>query len=88
MEDQVQAELVRHLGCFRDYLGHLLPLLGVQALAAIGGNPARNPVPLRRLLVGKNQEGRSNGCEQVSYLSNLFDHDGGGSRVCQIDRDE
>jgi hypothetical protein len=84
MEDQVQAKLFRHLGCFRDHPRYLLPLLGVQALAAIGGNPASNPVALRRLLVGENQEGRSEGCEQAAYLANLLDHDGGGSRVSQI----
>ena len=88
MEDQVQAKLFRHLGSLRDHLRYLLPLLGVQALAAIGGNPARNSVALRRLLVGKNQEGRSEGCEQVAYLADLLDHDGGGSRVSQIYRDK
>src|ERR1700733_12408335 len=35
MEDQVQAKLLCYLGCFRDHLRHLLPLLDVQALAAI-----------------------------------------------------
>src|ERR1700691_2981890 len=84
MEDQVQAKLLRHLGGFRDDLRYLLPLLGIQALAAIGGNPAGNPVALRRLLVSKNEEGRSEGCEQAAYLADLLDHDVGGGRVSQI----
>src|ERR1700744_606752 len=88
MKDQVQVELVRDLGSLGDHLRDLLPLLGVKPLAAISGNPACNSVTLRRLFVCKNQEWCPEGCEQVAYFTNLLDHDRGGGRVSQINRDK
>ena len=66
MKHQVQAKLLRDQCRLPDHPGHLLPLFGIQTLAAISGNPARDPVPRFRLRVGKNQEGRPQGGKQAA----------------------
>ena len=89
MKHQVQAKLLRHLGslprppyatCFHCWaFKPLLPSAGTRP--AIRSRASR-------LLVRKNQEGCSQGCEQAAHVANLLDNDFGRGRVGQIYRDK
>ena len=88
MKHQRQPEFSGGIFNLPNDRAHLLPFVGTQRFAAVGGHAPRQLPALRRLAIGQNQQLGAQRREQRAYLAHMRDHRIGSRRICNRDRHE